>query len=177
MIGYRDYPCLGARSVVRRDRATLRVYDELDAPVTAPLLPADLRQFASDVDPGAGFASFIAIFCGPQIHDEGHFERLLCSQLGRLHAGDQDPWNDTVSADPDDKHFAFSVASTPHFIAGLHPMASRDARRTTAPTLVFNLHEQFEALRATGQFVRMRDHPRTGPTPEGDRQPHGRRPR
>ena len=36
-------------------------------------------------------------------------------------------------------------------------MASRVARRATTPTLVFNLHEQFEALRASGQFSRMRD--------------------
>jgi len=157
MIGHHDYPCLGARSVFRRDRATVRVYDELDAPATAPLLLADLRDFASSVDFDAGFASFVAIFGGPSITDEGHFERLLWSQLSRLHAVDQDPWSTEVSSDPDDNHFAFSVAGTPYFIVGLHPMASREARRTTAPTLVFNLHHQFEALRATGQFARMRD--------------------
>ena len=157
MISHRDYPCLGAQSVFRRDRATVRVYDGLDAPATTPLLLADLKEFACNVDPGAGFASFIAIFCGPQITDEGHFERLLWSQLGRLHAADEEPWSQEVSPDPDDEHFAFSVAGTPYFIVGLHPMASRDARRTTAPTLVFNLHEQFEALRASGQFTRMRD--------------------
>ena len=157
MIGHRDYPCLGARSVFRRGRATVRVYDGLGAPATAPLLLADLKRFASAVDPQGGFASFIAIFRGPSITDERHFEQLLWSQLGRLHAADRDPWSNKVSPDPDDKHFAFSVAGTPYFIVGLHPMASRDARRTTAPTLVFNLHEQFEALRASGQFSRMRD--------------------
>ncbi len=157
MIGHQDYPCLGAQSVFRRDRATVRVYDELDAPATAPLLLVDLKQFSSTVDPDAGFASFIAIFRGPRITDERHFERLLWSQLGLLHAADQEPWSDQVSSDPDDEHFAFSVAGTPYFIVGLHPMASRDARRTAVPTLVFNLHEQFEALRATGQFARMRD--------------------
>jgi FPC/CPF motif-containing protein YcgG len=30
-----------------------------------------------------------------------------------------------------------------------------------SPTLVFNLHEQFEALRASGRFTRMRDVIRT----------------
>lgn len=157
MFGHRDYPCLGARSVFRRDRATVGVYDGLDAPATAPLLLADLKQFASTVDPEAGFASFIAIFRGPSITDERHFERLLWSQLGRLHAADQEPWSEQVSPDPDDEHFAFSVAGTPYFIVGLHPMASRVARRATTPTLVFNLHEQFDALRASGQFSRMRD--------------------
>ena len=45
----------------------------------------------------------------------------------------------------------------PYFIVGLHPQASRVARRTPLPTLVFNLHEQFEMLRGTGSFERMRD--------------------
>ena len=157
MIGDRDYPCLGARSVFRRDRATVGVYDRLGAPAAALPLLGDLREFASTVDPGGGFASFVAIFRGPPITDEGHFERLLWSQLRQLHALDQEPWSEQVSPDPDDEHFAFSLAGTSYFIVGLHPIASRDARRTSTPTLVFNLHEQFEALRASGQFPRMRD--------------------
>jgi len=157
MIGHCDYPCLGARSVFRRGRATVRVYDGLADPATAPLLLADLQEFASRVDPEGGFASFVAIFRGPPITDEGHFERLLWSQLGQLHDADREPWSEQVSSDPDDKHFAYSVAGTPYFIVGLHPAASREARRARTPTLVFNLHEQFEALRASGQFPRMRD--------------------
>lgn len=35
MIAHRDYPCLGARSVLRRDRATARGYDRLADPATA----------------------------------------------------------------------------------------------------------------------------------------------
>ena len=58
---------------------------------------------------------------------------------------------------PSDQHFAFSAGGTAYFIVGLHPAASRDARRTPTPTLVFNLHEQFEELRASGRFPRMRD--------------------
>ena len=157
MAGHRDYPCLGARSVFRRDRATVRVYDRLADPQAVPLLLGDLQEFASRVDPAGGFASFVAIFGGPPITDEGHFEALLWSQLRLLHAADEQPWNEQVSPDPDDKHFAYSLAGTAYFIVGLHPAASRDARRAAAPTLVFNLHEQFEALRASGQFPRMRD--------------------
>ena len=32
------------------------------------------------------------------------------------------------------------------------------ARRTPVPTLAFNLHEQFDILRASGQYLRLRDH-------------------
>ena len=157
IVGRPDYPCLGAQSVFRRDRATVGVYEELDALTTAPLLLRDLREFASEIDLSEGFASFIAIFRGPRIIDERHFERLLWSQLRRLHALDDAPWCQEVSADPDDEHFAFSVAGTPYFLVGLHPMASRAARRAGSPTLVFNPHAQFEALRASGHYPGMRD--------------------
>jgi len=157
MVGRPDYPCLGARSVFRRDRATVRVYDELDTPATASLLLQDLREFASTVNPAEGFASFIAGFRGPTITDERHFERLLWSQLRRLHAVDEVPWSDEVSPDPRTEHFAFSVAGTPYFLVGLHPKASRKARRAPSPILVFNLHSQFVALRESGHYTRMRD--------------------
>lgn len=157
MFAHRDYPCLGAQSVFRRDRLTVRVYDELDTPAAARLLLQDLRMFDSTVDKNDGFASFIAIFRGPQISDEKHFERILWSQLRRLHEVDDEPWNDQVSRDPADENFGFSVAGSAYFVVGMHPMASRDARRAAKPTLVFNPHEQFATLRATGHFLRMRD--------------------
>ena len=157
LVGTRDYPCLGARSVFRRERATVRVYAELGGSEGAEHLLEDLEEFAGDVEAGQGFASFVAIFRGPTIVDEEHFEGLLWSQLRALHRVDQHAWNTGVSADPNDPHFAFSAGGTPFFVVGLHPQASRDARRAATPTLVFNLHEQSEVLRESGRFPRMRD--------------------
>jgi FPC/CPF motif-containing protein YcgG len=157
LVNHQDYPCLGARSVFHRDRATVRVYDELADPALASRLLADLRSFASGTDPAAGFASFVAVFRGPVIDDELHFEQLLWSQLRQLHEVDDEAWNESVSADPAATHFAFSAAGTAYFIVGLHPRASRLARRIPMPTLVFNLHEQFELLRQSGKFSQMRD--------------------
>ena len=145
MVGRPDSACLGARSVFRRDRATVRVYDELAAPATAPLLLQDLREFASAVDLDEGFASFVAVFRGPRIIDERHFERLLWSQVRQLHPADEAPWSDEVSPDSDIEHFPFSLAGDAYFLVGLHPMASWDARRAASPTLVFNLHEKPQA--------------------------------
>ena len=42
-------------------------------------------------------------------------------------------------------------------MVGLHPHASRPARRFPNPTLVFNLHDQFERLREKGIYERMRE--------------------
>ena len=89
--------------------------------------------------------------------DERQFEEVLWEHLREVHAVDEQPWAPDVSDDPDDPHFAFSAAGTAYFVVGLHPKASRDARRAAVPTLVFNLHAQFEELRASGGFPRMRD--------------------
>ena len=157
MISHPDFPCLGARSVFRRDRATVRVYQELGSTDSAAQLLDDLSQFADQVNFDEGLTSFVALFRGPPIHSEQRFEELLWAQLRAVHAHDPQPWAPDVSADPDDPHFAFSVAGTAYFVVGLHPAASREARRAAVPTLVFNLHSQFEELRASGAFPRMRD--------------------
>jgi len=86
--------------------------------------------------------------------DELAFERRLWSQLQRLHDLDAryHPWDARVSDDPESAKFSFSVAGDAFFVIGMHPGASRTARRFAWPTLVFNAHEQFENLRADGRF-------------------------
>jgi hypothetical protein len=39
----------------------------------------------------------------------------------------------------------------------MHPLASRLARRSPLPVLVFNPHAQFERLRVSGGYDRVRD--------------------
>jgi len=38
----------------------------------------------------------------------------------------------------------------------LHPHASRKARRFVAPTMIFNLHDQFDRLREDGRYEKLR---------------------
>ena len=61
------------------------------------------------------------------------------------------------SGDPDDPHFSLSFGGEAFFVVGLHPNASRPARRFDRPVLVFNLHDQFERLREEGRYERMRE--------------------
>lgn len=157
MVARDEFPCLGARSVFRQENATMRVYESLGTEAATTALLPDLADFASAVDVDGGFASFVAIFRGPAIADEQHFESLLWAQLRMLHEADDQEWNHDVSADPTDDHFGLSIGGTAYFVVGLHPLASRHARRAASPTLVFNLHAQFEALRESGRFNRMRD--------------------
>lgn len=156
MILHPDYPCLGARSVITRHRACVHVLPELGTAESGRRMLTELAQFAADTDVEEGFASFVAIFRHPEHIDEETFEQLLWQQLQHIADADHTPWSGLVSQDPDDPHFAFSASGTPYFVVGLHPEASRIARRAPWPTLVFNLHEQFENLRAEGKFERMR---------------------
>lgn len=160
MVAHPQYPCLGARSVFRRDAVTTTVLDDLSD--TSPggaldVLGEQLRAYAEEVDVEGDLVSFAACFRGPVTGSEPEFEALLWAALQHLHDHDEQPWAAGVAADPADPHFSFSVAGVPFFVVGLHPAASRVARRAPLPTLVFNLHEQFERLRSDGRFPRMRD--------------------
>lgn len=157
MVLHPDYPCLGARSVFNRDRATVVVLEELGTATSARHLASALTTFGQETDRDAGFASLVAVFRATDVADEAEFETLLWRQLQLLHEADHQPWDPRVSDDPGNPHFAFSVGGTAFFVVGLHPQSSRIARRTPLPTLVFNLHEQFEELRRSDRFERMRD--------------------
>lgn len=157
MVLHPDYPCLGARSVFNRDRATVVILERLATEDSTQALLRALTDFGRETDRSAGFASLVAVFRATEISDEQEFEKLLWRQLGLLHEADSQPWDPRVSDDPDNPHFAFSVGGTAFFVVGLHSESSRIARRTPFPTLVFNLHEQFEELRASDRYERMRD--------------------
>jgi FPC/CPF motif-containing protein YcgG len=157
LVEHPSFPCVGAKAAFHQRNAQVRLYDRLGTAEAADRLTADLGEFVRGVGPDQRFVSFVAMFRGPDIADEREFERLLWRQLALVAKRDPVPWSDEVSADPDDDHFGFSVAGTALFVVGLHPRASRDARRAGSPVLVFNPHHQFEQLREENRYGRMRD--------------------
>ena len=156
-VDHPSFPCVGAKAAFHRRNATVRLYDTLGTPPAADALGGDLADFVAAVRPDQRFVSFVAMFRGPDIADERHFERLLWQQLFLLAERDTEPWSNEVSANPRDDHFGFSFAGSALFVVGLHPRASRDARRAGSPMLVFNPHRQFERLRDEDRYTRMRD--------------------
>ena len=155
MVAHPDYPCLGARSVFRRAAAEVLVL-EGTGPDDLATLARRLRAFAAQHDGGEELVSFLTVFRSPVPASELEFEAMLWGVLQDLHDHDDEAWAADVASDPTDPRFAFSVGGTPFFVVGLHPAASRIARRAPLPTVVFNLHRQFERLRADGTFARMR---------------------
>ena len=157
------YPCVGAKSVFNRGTADVVVMDHLADPDSTGDLLGHLARFAAahprvtEADGGLRLASLVVAFREPVPGTEAQFEELLWRQLALLHEADGAAWDQRVSPDPEDPHFGFSAAGRAFFVIGMHPAASRLARRTPLPVLVFNLHDQFDQLRASGQYHRMRD--------------------
>jgi FPC/CPF motif-containing protein YcgG len=105
------------------------------------------------------FQSFVVLFEAPGWISEDDFEDVLWTRVQSL--ADKDAWHGQVydprvSADPDDPHFSLSFGGEAFFVVGLHPGASRPARRLECPALVFNLHDQFERLRAEQRYEPLR---------------------
>jgi FPC/CPF motif-containing protein YcgG len=149
------YPCLGARAAFHRGTYRFGAYERLgDASVSRGLM-RDLYAFVAERKGIApAYTTFAAVFREPFEGDEQDFERVVWSQLEQLHDIDRRlyPWDASVSADPADPHFSFSLVGNAFFIIGMQPNASRSARRFAWPALVFNAHVQFEDLRRDGSF-------------------------
>ncbi len=156
----RAYPCVGAKAALAQDGLTLLIGRDIRSAWDDLRLHEELRRFVERTGPRpALFTSFAMIFRQPVDLTEEAFERHLWARLQSLH--DKDRWrgfryDPAVAADPASPHFGFSVAGKGFFIVGLHPRASRRARRFHAPTIVFNLHDQFVQLREEGRYQKLR---------------------
>jgi hypothetical protein len=154
------FSCVGAKSAFRTDSYRFGVYPMMTGPAATAALAHDLWSFVGEQDQfGDNFYTFVASFEGPVISDESAWERLVWTQLQRLHDLDrqQHPWDPSVSSDPDSASFSFSIGGQAFFVVGLHPASTRWSRRFAWPTLVFNAHHQFTRLRDEGTFERIRD--------------------
>jgi len=149
------FSCLGGRSALNRSDYRFGAYAALDDANVTEGLARDLHAFAAERSGfRSNFTTFAAVFRGDRELDEAGFERALWSQLQRLHDLDSThhAWDPRVASDPGSPDFSFSISGTAYFVIGMHPNASRRARRFAWPALIFNAHEQFEHLRAAGTF-------------------------
>jgi FPC/CPF motif-containing protein YcgG len=142
---------------VRRGDYWFALYGALGSPSAAAACASDLREFvvASPVSENP-VAVFVAAFEGDMITSEAGFELALWRHLRAVH--DHDPSGAGAPFGPDDEEDpGFYFADRDFFVVGLHPAASRWARRFAWPVLVFNALSHADALRATGKTERMRE--------------------
>lgn len=154
------FPCVGAKSALAKGQIRIVVGRDMRSAWD------DLRIYPNLLDLAWTYArepslfhSLAVVFEEDSGLDEEGFERCLWARLESLtqkddfHGQMADP---RVSADPGDPHFSLSFGGEAFFVVGLHPRASRPARRFERPALIFNLHDQFEQLRASGVYDKMR---------------------
>ena len=160
-VEHEAFPCVGAKSAAATGRLKVVAANDLTSAWNDLVIHRELMAwtdaYTSDQD---GLRSLAVVFDRPTDLSEDQFEAAMWERLQSL--ADKDAWlgqqpDTSVSGDPDDPHFALSFGGRAFFVVGLHPNASRPARRFARPALVFNLHDQFERLREEGKYVRMRE--------------------
>ncbi len=156
----RDFPCVGAKSALSRGQLRVVKARDLTSSWNDAEIYGELYAFAARyrTDPKL-FQSFAVAFEGPIDLGEAEFEHHLWKRVQSL--TDKDGWQGVasdprVNNSPESPHFSLSFGGEAFFVVGLHPNASRPARRFQAPALVFNLHDQFERLREEGGYDRLR---------------------
>jgi FPC/CPF motif-containing protein YcgG len=153
------FTCVAAKSAIRSNNYRFGHYAQLGATPCIEGLARDLFSFVGEQDSFDGFSTFVATFKTPSAVDENEFESLLWQTLRSLSTFDapHHAWDPEVSDNPEDPNFGFSFGGRAFFVVGLHSASSRFTRRFAFPTLVFNSHAQFEALRKDGRYERVQD--------------------
>lgn len=128
---------------------------DINCPADDAALRRALMAFA-DLPDSDSFTSFACVFRpSGRPMNEIQFEAALWRRLQALRDLDAAAgvkWAEEVSSDPASPQFSMSVGGTAYFVVGLHPGASRAARRFKRPALIFNPHEQFMRMRADGRY-------------------------
>jgi uncharacterized protein len=155
-----SFPCVGAKAALSKRQMTYVVARD----ITSAWDDLRIHSTVSDIvrlyrENPLPFRSLAVIFEEQSALDEIGFETHLWARLQSL--SDKDDWlgqkcDDRVTHDPDHPEFSVSLSGEAFFIVGLHPGASRPARRFIRPVLIFNLHDQFEKLREANQYDKLR---------------------
>jgi uncharacterized protein len=156
-----EFPCVGGKSVLAQGTLKIVACHALTSGWDDLRVHHALLEWAREyrAEPG-GLRSLAIVYGAPERMSEAAFEEAMWARIQSFADKDHwlgSPYDHRVSADPDDPHFSLSFGGEAFFVVGLHPGASRPARRAPLPTLVFNLHDQFERLRAEGRYERMRE--------------------
>ena len=156
----RAFPCVGAKSADSRDQMEFVVCRDMASAWDDLRIYRALLAFANTYRESPKlFQSLVVIFEAPETLSESAFEATLWARLQSL--ADKDAWHGQdydprVSRDPESARFSLSFGGEAFFVVGLHPRASRAARRFEKPVLVFNAHDQFERLRSENRYETLR---------------------
>lgn len=159
-INAETYPCVAARAAMSREHIPCLVADHMACPKDDQKILQFLYQFVDDFRKADTLLHSAAIiFKGPEKTTEETYDALLWQRLQALSGLDAANfhYDRRVSSDPSHANFSFSLGEEAFFIIGLHPASSRRARQFKYPAMVFNPHAQFEELRKTNRYEKMKN--------------------
>lgn len=152
-----SFPCVGAKAALSQDSISVVRAKDLRSGACDALITARLQAFAAQTTHESVFLSLAVIFERTPVLSEIAFEAALWRRLQAIHDIDAQVhrWDPDVSSDPRSPDFSMSIGGRAFYVIGLHPGASRQARRFGHAALVFNLHSQFERLKEDGRYEKM----------------------
>lgn len=154
------FPCVAAKAALAKGQLEVFVADHMACPKDDRAILEFIYNFTDKFrESDKMFQSAAVVFRQPDVYDEQLYARFFWSRLQALADLDaaQYHYDARVSPDVHSENFSFSLKEEAYFIVGLHPAASRPARRFAYPALVFNPHAQFEKLRETGQYQKLQN--------------------
>lgn len=156
-IGRAAFPCVGAKAAMALGNLRVVRAGDMRSAASDARLTRCLQDFAAYTPPASLFVSLAVAFERTGAMSEQEFEAALWARLQSIHDLDSRAyaWDPAVSDDPASPRFSMSIGSRAFYVVGLHPAASRRARRFSCPLLVFNPHNQFELLRADGRYEKL----------------------
>ena len=156
----KGFPCIGAKAALSRNHIKCIVLTHM----ACPAQDAEALQFIYNfVDAYRSskdmYHSAAVIFKEPLNISEDTFDQLLWQRLHELSALDKKNFQHDarVDSDPASARYSFSLKGEAFFIVGLHAASSRRARQFKYPSLIFNPHAEFEKLRASNRFIKMKE--------------------
>ncbi|MGI8419185.1 MAG: guanitoxin biosynthesis heme-dependent pre-guanitoxin N-hydroxylase GntA [Candidatus Levyibacteriota bacterium] len=155
-----EFPCIGARASAIKGRADIMVADNICCPNDDIDILHFLYRFIDNLRNDKNlYTSASVLFRGPKHLTEEEFDRFLWLRLQSLSDFDASAFGFAkgVSNDPKSSEFCYSLKEEPFFVLALHAGSSRESRKFEYPVLVFNPHVQFEMLRKSGAYVKMKD--------------------
>lgn len=158
-IGNKTFPCIAAKTALAKEQIHCMVAEHLACPIDDSVIVQFLYDFVDEYRRSRNlYNSAVVLFKGPEECDEEMFDNLLWQRLQAISNLDavNYKYDSRVDADPESPKFSFSLKEEAVYIIGLHPMSSRKSRQFRHPALVFNPHGQFEKLRQTNKYNRMR---------------------
>ncbi len=155
-----SFPCVAAKAALAKEQQKIFIAPHLACPSHDKQILDFISSFIDEYrESDTIFHSAAVLFAQPSIHSEKTYANLFWQRLQALHDLDAQNhgYDPRVSDDPDSENFSFSLKGEAFFIVGMHPASSRSSRRFKYPAIVFNPHQQFEQLRANGQYEKMKN--------------------